>query len=317
MLWRTILYIQGKEVYMLLMGFIKRKNKMICLTIDVEEWNSPMLRGKYVDENNNTAWSKEGTQKILRLFEKYNIKSTFFITGYFAEREKDFVKEILDKGHEIASHGYSHWYRNNPNLDLINDIKKSKHILEKITKKTIIGFRSPQLQYTEQLIKVLDQLKFKYDSSLHPAFLPGFYNNSNEPMAPFKALKTLMEFPLGVMPIIRSPIGWMFFRNLGVRWTQTGINLLTRKKINPVIYFHPWECIKLNSKYVPFYFKTNTGDKFLRTIEKLIIRNKARNFTSLGSLLKNSDWGLDNDIPSVKKEIKSNKITTSFALKRP
>ena len=60
------------------------------------------------------SWSKyesrvlKNTNKILDLFEKYQIKATFFTLGYIAEKFPDLIKKIDDKGHEIASHSYSH-----------------------------------------------------------------------------------------------------------------------------------------------------------------------------------------------------------------
>jgi len=190
---------------------------MIALTIDCEEWNPFTVRGKTDKYDNNIEYSRLGNEKLLRIFDKYNIKATFFITGYFAEKNKDQVKEISKK-HEIASHGYYHHYRNNPNLNLEKDIKKSKEILEKIINKKIIGFRAPQAQFSLRLIKTLNKLNFKYDSSLHPAIMPFYYNNTKYPKYPYKPIKELniKEIPISVAPITKLPIGWIFLRNIGI-----------------------------------------------------------------------------------------------------
>ena len=50
----------------------------------------------------------ENTQRILDLFEKYNVNATFFTLGYIAERHPELIEKIKSNGHEIASHGYSH-----------------------------------------------------------------------------------------------------------------------------------------------------------------------------------------------------------------
>ena len=259
---------------------------MIALTIDCEEWNSPLLRGRFVKENNNTDFSREGNKNLLKLLDKYNIKATFFVTGYFAEREKRQVKEILKKGHEIACHGYSHFYRGNKNLDIENDVRKSKKIIEKITKKKVLGFRAPQMQFSLELIKILDKQGFRYDSSIHPAFLPGYYYNFNYPLNVYKPIKELKikEIPAASMPFLRLPINWIFMRNLGYRWTNLGINALLKKDIVPVLYFHSWEFTKIKSKNVSYLFRRNTGKKFSLELEKLLKRFKDEKFVKMHEL---------------------------------
>ena len=195
---------------------------MIALTIDCEQWNPLTIRGKYAPDENNTRYSLEGNKKLLDILGRFNAKCTFFTTGYFAENEKDQTREISKK-HEIASHGYNHFYRDNKNLDIFDDVKKSKDILEKITKKKIIGFRSPQAQFSLKLINVLDKLKFSYDSSLHPAHMPFYYDKANYPLTPFKPLaySKIKEIPISVRPLTRLPISWLFMRNLGTCWIES------------------------------------------------------------------------------------------------
>ena len=259
---------------------------MISITIDCEEWNSPLLRGIFVKENNNTDFSREGNKNLLKLLDKYDIKATFFVTGYFAEREKEQVKEILRKGHEIACHGYNHFYRKNKNLDIENDVKKSKKIIEKIIKKKVIGFRAPQMQFSLELIKILDKQGFKYDSSIHPAFLPGYYYNFNYPLNVYKPIKNLKirEIPTAVIPFLRLPINWVFMRNLSYKWASLGVNSLLKKNITPVLYFHSWEFTKLNSRYVPYLWKRNTGERFCLELEKFIKRFKNEKFVKVSEI---------------------------------
>ena len=45
---------------------------------------------------------------LLRLFKKYNLKTSFFIPGHSIESFPDQVKMIVDEGHEIGAHGYLH-----------------------------------------------------------------------------------------------------------------------------------------------------------------------------------------------------------------
>lgn len=261
---------------------------MIALTIDCEQWNCPLLEGRETEENDETSFSKKGNEVILNLFAKYNIKSTFFITGYFAEKEPEQVKKIKEMGHEIACHGYNHFYRNNKNFDMKADIIKAKKILEEITGDAVNGFRSPQMQYSEKLVEILSDINFKYDSSLHPCYIPGHYNNISKPIKIFKPLKNreIIEIPAAVSRF-RLPISWLFIRLLGVNRAIAACKSLLKKNIVPVIYLHSWEFIKMESKFVPFYYNFRTGNPFVKNVEKLICEFKNAPFVTLEDLVKN------------------------------
>ncbi|MBU2540082.1 polysaccharide deacetylase family protein [Patescibacteria group bacterium] len=260
---------------------------MIALTIDCEQWNCPLLEGKKVNENNETSFSKKGNEIILDLLDKYKIKATFFITGYFAEKEPEQVRLIKENGHEIACHGYNHFYRDNKDLDIKQDIVKAKGILEKITGENIKGFRAPQMQYSEKLIEILDDLNFKYDSSLHPCYLPGYYNNLTKPTEIFKPLENcdVIEIPASVSSF-RFPISWLFIRLFGINRVIIACKKLLKKNMRPVLYFHSWEFIEMESKYVPFYYNFHTGKSFAKDIEKLIREFKNAPFVPLETLIK-------------------------------
>ena len=49
-----------------------------------------------------------GTPRLLKLFEKLNIKTTWFVPGHSIETFPRETGMIVDAGHEIGMHGYSH-----------------------------------------------------------------------------------------------------------------------------------------------------------------------------------------------------------------
>jgi peptidoglycan/xylan/chitin deacetylase (PgdA/CDA1 family) len=256
---------------------------MIALTIDCEQWNSPAIRGKEDPQNNNNKYSYEGNKNLLKILDKHGVKATFFVTGFFAEKEQKQVKEIFKK-HEIACHGYNHFYRGNNNLDLKNDVTKSKNIIEKIIGEKIIGFRAPQVQFSKELIEILEKLNFKYDSSIHSAYLPGFYNNKDKPLKPFKIGK-ITEIPASASYKLRLPFSWIFARNFPLFYTIKIVKKLIKKGITPVIYFHSWEFTEIKSKTIPFYITRNTGKKFCEKFEKFLQEFKDENFVMMSELV--------------------------------
>jgi peptidoglycan/xylan/chitin deacetylase (PgdA/CDA1 family) len=257
----------------------------IAITIDCEEWNSPHIRGKKDKDHNNTSFSRLGNEALLKLFRKYNVKATFFVTGFYADHEPDSVKKLISEGHEVGAHGYEHHYRGRE-FDIEADVVKAKRTLERITGKKVLGFRAPQVQFSKRLLGALSKAGYMYDSSLHPAHLPGYYDHRKLPLK-IHQLGDITEIPVAVMPTSRWPVVWMFMRMLGKWWTQIAVEKLLRKKIVPNLYVHSWEFIKMRNRHVPFYFNARTGRSFLKTLEKFIVDNKkkGREFVKLGELV--------------------------------
>lgn len=261
----------------------------ICLTFDVEEFSIPSdygIRSAYL---NNTEFSREGCHNLIDLLKKYNIHSTFFITGYFAEREKEAVRALKEEGHEIASHSYSDSDLSGLSKpELTGSIWKSKKILEKISGEEINGFRTPQFKVNPCLVGVLEELGFRYDSSVHPAIIPGHYWNWRSMLKAYNPDKndlfsegssSVLEIPVSVMPIIRFPLSWWWMRNLGNWLTAAGAKINLSRDRSVILYFHAWEFAGLPKiESMPFHMTRNTGDIFLNKIERFIKMFKKSRF---------------------------------------
>ena len=55
-----------------------------------------------------------GTPRLLRLYDRYKIKTSWFIPGHSIETFPEQMREVAQAGHEIGAHGYSH---ENPVVD--------------------------------------------------------------------------------------------------------------------------------------------------------------------------------------------------------
>ena len=113
---------------------------------------------------------KEGMPRLLDLYEKYNIKSTFFFTGYIAKLYPEVVKMIVPYGHEVGSHGLSHTKENGFDVMPLNKqiahLRESKDILESIIGEEIISFRAPALRVNSDTAIALAECNYKIDSSV-------------------------------------------------------------------------------------------------------------------------------------------------------
>lgn len=259
----------------------KENKPSLFLTFDVEEWILPEYHNFESSLNRNTEFSSSGCIKILNLLKSYNVKATFFITGYFAEREPQILRMIDDAGHEIASHAYCHTDLTRQNKDdLKNIIAQSTEILSCIVSKDIKGFRAPWCYINQDIIEILSELDYQYDSSIHPAIVFGHYYNWKYPLEPYflnrddltrQDRRKLLEIPISVIPLIRFPISWWWMRNIGLWLTHFGTDINLRYNRNVILYFHAWEFIKLpHIKGQPFHLIKDCGDVFLDRLEKFV-----------------------------------------------
>lgn len=241
----------------------------IHLSFDVEE-NPPF--GVNDQHPDDCFFSREGCLILIRLLQECGVKATFFVTGYFAEKNPGLVKQLHDRGHEIANHSYHHRdFQNDTIDDLASEIQQSTKILSTLTGESIQGFRAPFCRYRKDLLPLLKAYNYQYDSSLHPAFLPGKYCNLFSPLSPSQPENGLWEIPLSVIPVIRFPISWWWMRNLGSWVTCTGTSLNLLFKRNAVLYFHPWEFADLpQMKNTPAHITHHTGKNFCRQLKNFI-----------------------------------------------
>ena len=117
-------------------------------TIDKADWNSLELR---VEKN---------TYRLLELFEQKQAKCTFFTLGWVAERCPNLIKAIVEQGHELASHGYSHQRATIMTPEEFRaDVYKSKQVLEDAAGEEIIGYRAPSFSFNDSNTWVYEILK--------------------------------------------------------------------------------------------------------------------------------------------------------------
>ncbi len=129
-------------------------------------------------------------------------------------------------------------------------------------------------------MNVLAELGYRYDSSIHPAIVPGRYCNWGYPLAPFffgkhniaaKDGYEILEIPMSVIPLIRMPISWWWMRNIGGWLTDYGVGINLRSGRNTVLYFHPWEYADLpRIKGLPLHYTRGCGPCFLEALRRLI-----------------------------------------------
>ena len=233
---------------------MKMKN---IFTIDTEDW----FHANYEDDlfaNGEELIStvNENVEKYLSYFKDNDVKATFFVLGYVAEKYPELVKKIVSEGHEIACHGYAHELVYNQTRDEFRkDIRKSKVLLEDIIGKQVLGYRAPSWSITKKslwALEILSEEGYKYDSSIFP-FENFLYGISGAPRSKYSSKifnenSDLLEIPPSTIKLCGDrniPFsGGVYFRALPLFVIDKFTNMVN-KEGNPVIfYLHPREIDK-------------------------------------------------------------------------
>jgi polysaccharide deacetylase family protein (PEP-CTERM system associated) len=225
-----------------------------AMTVDVEDYFQVSAFDRAVPRS---AWESmesrvvTSTMRLLDLFDSHDVRATFFVLGWVAERHAELVREISGRGHEIASHGYGHRLVYELTVaEFRDDVRRARRVLEDTIGQAVTGYRAPSYSITRRSLWALDVLVEEghtFDSSIFPIR----HDRYGIPDAPRHAhvirlqSGTLIEVPpstarLGLMTL---PVaGGGYFRLLPYGWTRWGIARLNDRERQPAIfYLHPWE----------------------------------------------------------------------------
>jgi len=225
-------------------------NKII-LSFDVEHWYLGFkLRG--ITSWQEDSWrDKNNIEIILSILEKNNCRSTFFVTGEYAESYPEVVKGIYEKGHEIACHGYSHdfIYNQSPKVFKQETIR-SKNILSDLINNEINGYRAASWSINNDSLWALDiiyEAGFKYDSSIYPTknHRYGIYNAYNKPYKiQLSNNRDIIEVPPQTLKVgnLRLPVcGGVYLRVFPLWMHKWAINRSNNLGFPGSVMLHPHE----------------------------------------------------------------------------
>jgi len=235
-------------------------------TVDVEEYFQVEAFSEYIEKkdwDNYPGRVEEPTNRLLEILDTYQVRGTFFVLGWLAERHPGLVKKISDLGHEVASHGYEHTMitKMTPE-EFRKDIRRSKGVLEEITQKAVLGYRAPTFSLVEKTswaYEILLEEGYSYSSSVYPIHhdrygWPKFGHIPREVATNENG--GLWEIPLSVafFEQIKIPFGgggYLRFYPLFI--TRKLIRNFNRKEKPVIVYIHPWELDSNQPKIqVPF-----------------------------------------------------------------
>ena len=262
-----------------------------ALTIDVEDYFQVSAFAPYIERSNwdsRECRVERNVDRILKLLADHNVQATFFTLGWIAQRYPKLVRNIVDAGHELASHGYGH----ERVIDLSEaqffaDINNAKSLLEDIGGVQVQGYRAPSFSIGATNLWALDTLLragYRYSSSIYP-IRHDHYGMPDAPRFAYEARDGLMEVPPTTMRVFNRNLpssGGGYFRLLPYSLSRWMLRQVNKKDASPaVFYFHPWEIDSNQPRVQGIGLKT----RFRHYV------NIGRMEQRLGHLLQDFRWG--------------------------
>lgn len=224
--------------------------KKHLLTVLVEDYFHVGAFENLIQQRN---WSnfepryEQNTLKTLDLLDQFDAKATFFVLGWIAEQNPNLIREIVARGHEVASRGFYHRsLRHLTPEELREDLRKTNRLIEEAGGQKVVGYRAAEkLNYEKDkwIFDVLAQENFVYDAS----FLPTGGDAKGKRLAHqvHSNGKIVWEFPystrnlgVGLLPIS----GGNYFRQIPFTLMRHAVHDWHRRYNEPfVLYFHVWE----------------------------------------------------------------------------
>ncbi|GAB4534626.1 MAG: polysaccharide deacetylase family protein [Anaerolineae bacterium] len=252
----------------------------------------------------------EGTPEILRVLRNHHVPATFLFTGREAQNNPAAVESVLADGHEVGCHTMFHETIGQPVYDvpvgsfaleseIEGRLQLATETVEKVAGVRPISFRAPRLFGSTSMIKALEKLEYKIDSSF-PAY---FYGRDFLPYHPSRTDWSAE----GDMAILEMPVfydmdagekddknrgrdQWPMLRLKGARWfADLCARMFERVRDQsqaPVlcVYLHPWEFVPMPEKvhtdestitFKPFLYR-NTGRFALEALDEFIDLGKQK-----------------------------------------
>lgn len=225
-----------------------------ALTLDVEDYFQVLNLASFCPRERWDDYElrcPDSTRRFLDLLEQYDAKATFFTLGWIAERAPDLIREIVERGHELASHGWDHQLLPDLGEDGFHeDCVRTKALLEELGGTKVESFRACTWSITDRTpwaLRILTETGFTRDSSIHPIRHPD-YGMPEAPLGPHilqpDGETELFELPPLVGDVFgkRMPLGGGgYLRLFPVRWISRALRAREARGEPSCIYLHPWE----------------------------------------------------------------------------
>ncbi|WP_223700185.1 polysaccharide deacetylase family protein [Sutcliffiella deserti] len=108
----------------------------------------------------NVAWGNEHIPVMLETLKKHGVQATFFLEGRWVKENPSIAKMIVDAGHEVGNHSYTHPNMKTLGNDAVREqLTKTNEVIEAITGNKVEWFAPPSGNYRDEVVKIAHELK--------------------------------------------------------------------------------------------------------------------------------------------------------------
>lgn len=298
---------------------MKKEKPVASISLDLDnQWSYMKIHG-------DKGWDKYPSYfnifipHVLDILDDLKLKITFFIVGKDTESEENrkYLRMITARGHEVGNHSYYHesWLQSYSYEDLEKEVTSAEEAIERVTGQKPKGFRGPGFSWSLDLLKVLENRGYLYDTSTFPTYMGPlarmyYFSKSDLSKAEKKSRKELfgkfsegfrklkpyyfhldndkkiMEFPVTTMPVFKLPFHLsylMYLSNISMGLMKLYLNIaifLCKLTRTPISYLlHPLDIIGGDQlTQLAFFPGMNIKTEKKVMVCKIVLKKLMRNF---------------------------------------
>lgn len=224
-----------------------------AMTVDVEDYFQVWAFSGQIERGDWDRYPcrvERNVGVVLQMFAENNVHATFFVLGWVAKRYPRVIRDIVEAGHELASHGFEHVRVHEQTVNEFRaDVRRTKQVLEDLGDTAVRGYRAASFSISDATpwaFEVLAEEGYEYSSSIYPIR----HDIYGMPAAPRFAYRPdgqqgLIELPVTTFTLFGQKLpcgGGGYFRILPYSVSRWAMRRVHRVDGQPCIfYFHPWE----------------------------------------------------------------------------
>lgn len=177
----------------------------ICLSFDFDAWSGMVARGLTTPTPvSRGEFGVVAAERILKLLEKHGLISSWFVPGVVVATYPDLIRRIVEAGHEVGNHGWTHTPPANLSATEEEDgLVRTNDLIFETTRVAPSGYRSPSWDLSESTVDLLIRHGMLYDSSMMGQDHSPYFARRND-VVPLDGPPTFGE----TTSLVEMPISW-------------------------------------------------------------------------------------------------------------